>query len=134
MSPSELFLDADWAKCQSLPSWAKKFLDEYPVACCQAAEWLDFEPPALTEPSTIEVYINGDDQPSLVWSAGQVVLGNFERLCDEYTAIVFEVDAVVRYAEIEGRDLIDTTAGILWPDCICSPAAQVMMLASLARK
>jgi hypothetical protein len=134
MQPSELFLDVDWAKCQLLPEWAKKFLDEYPVPCCQAAQWLDFEPPSLTIPTTIEVYINGDDQPSLIWSAGAVVMGNFERLCQEYTAIAFEVDSVVRYVEIEGRELIDKTEGIIWPECICSPSAQAMMLVQLAQK
>lgn len=134
MSSNKLFLDSDWALTAKLPDWSKEFLDKYPVPCCQAAQWWDAEPPLTTIPEIIEVYINGDEEAALIWANEKVVSGNFERLCEPYHAIAFEVNSMVRYVEIEGQTLLDSTPGIVWPDIICSPAAQVQMLVKLANQ
>ena len=125
---------SDWALTEKLPTWAQAFRDEYPVPCYQAADALEREVPMVTAPEIIEIYVNGDDQPSFVWVDGEVLHGDFDALCGAYHAIAFEVDAMVRYVEIKGNTLIDTTAGIVWPDVITSPAAQAEMLVRLARQ
>lgn len=134
MSVNKLFSDSDWALTAKLPDWATDFLHTYPVPCYQAAEWYDAIAPLVTDPATIEIYLNGAEHPALVWINGSVVFGDFQRLCEPYHAITFEIDAMVRYVEIEGKTLLDTTSGIVWPDIICSPAAQVEMLLNLARQ
>ena len=130
---NKLFLDSDWALTAKLPDWAIELLDRYPIPCCQAAQWWGIPTPLVTKPETIEIYINGDDQPALVWAYDRVVVGDLTRLCDEYHAIAIEVDSMIRYVEIEGKELLDTTDGIIWPEVFASPAAQVQMLVALAQ-
>jgi hypothetical protein len=130
--PKDLCHESDWAMIADLPEWAQAYADKWPVPTCQAAMYWKEPPAGAFIPQNIEVYLNGLVDPSLVMTDGKVNFGDIAEFAKPHQAIAIEFESVVRYVEIEGKDLLNTVGRIILPDCLISASSQAEMLMKLA--
>jgi hypothetical protein len=128
----ESFMDSDWAMVADLPEWAQAYAEAWPVPTCQAAMYWNEAPAGRMVPKLIEVYLNGRPEAAVVIHRGEVVSGDITEFFGEHKAIAIEFDSIVRYVDIEGKNLLNTVGLLILPDCLLNAAAQAEMLVKLA--
>lgn len=131
------YLDADLARVQAnIPPEIQELGAEFPLALIQAAQGVGMEPlPEGYQAQLVEVYRNGSGSASQVFHVEELkFLDPDDLTANSDAVIVVEIDAIFRYVEILGVEVVNTLGGYQLPKAIADPSVQAQVVTSLLSK
>ena len=133
LTMKNLVLD-DTLQIFRLPVEYQQYSETFPNVLVMLGRALDAEPlRGQYQPELIEIYLNGDSDPALIWDQGQVVHAD-PVLLQPHTALVVAVEDIARYIAIGDQVILDDCASLILPDVIFNPTAQAQLLLKLVQE